>query len=145
MHPQQRRKLHLFCDWSTQVSRQFSIYGSNAGKLVDVTDKSGFKLTRKEFGDQTETVLRKRVYPYEYIDSLKRFDENHLPPIDKFYSKRKRRPKRLYLDPKELSGWSYLCTCPQTFLLYEKENSICTLLIHQEQNYSVITQLTNTM
>ena len=31
-------------------------------------------------------LLRKRVYPYEYMDSWKRFNETELPSIDKFYS-----------------------------------------------------------
>ena len=30
-------------------------------------------------------LLRKGVYPYEYMNSWERFDEEHLPPIDKFY------------------------------------------------------------
>ena len=37
------------------------------------------------------------------------------------------------LDPNEMSGRSYLCTCPQTILLSEKENRICTLPTHREQ------------
>ena len=31
-------------------------------------------------------LLRKGVYPYEYIDSWKRFNETELPSKDKFYS-----------------------------------------------------------
>ena len=38
---------------------------------------------------------------------------------------------RVYLDPNEMSGRSYLCTCPQTILFSEKENGICTLLTHR--------------
>ena len=37
----------------------------------------------------------------------------------------------MYLDPNEMSGRSYLCTCPQTILLSEKENRISTLLTHR--------------
>ena len=37
----------------------------------------------------------------------------------------------VYLDPNEMSGRSYLCTCPQTILLFDKENRICTLLNHR--------------
>lgn len=39
-------------------------------KLVDATVKSDLKLTRKEFGKHTETILRKSVYPAKYIDNL---------------------------------------------------------------------------
>ena len=35
---------------------------------------------------QKDLLIRKGVYPYEYMDSLHRFDETSLPPIDKFYS-----------------------------------------------------------
>ena len=31
-------------------------------------------------------LLRKRVYPYEYMDSWEKFDENTLPPKKDFYS-----------------------------------------------------------
>ena len=65
----------------------FEFKASSLEKLVDATDKSDFKLTQKEFGDQTEILLRKGVYQYEYINSPERFNETKLPPIDKFYSK----------------------------------------------------------
>ena len=35
---------------------------------------------------QKELILKKGVYPYEYIDNFNKFDETELPPIDKFYS-----------------------------------------------------------
>ena len=60
---------------------------SSLENLVKATNKSDFKITKSEFGDKTDIILRKGVYPYEYIDSLDRFNETQLPPIDKFYSK----------------------------------------------------------
>ena len=36
---------------------------------------------------QKELLIRKRVYPYEYIDSWDKFEEKRLPNIDEFYSK----------------------------------------------------------
>ena len=65
----------------------FQFMASSLEKLVDATDKSDFKLIRKEFGDQTEILLRTGVYPYKYINSLERFNEPQLPTIDTFYSK----------------------------------------------------------
>ena len=38
---------------------------------------------------------------------------------------------RVYLDPNEMSGRGYFCTCPQTILLSEKEIRICTLFTHR--------------
>ena len=32
-------------------------------------------------------LLRKGIYPYEYMDSWERFDENIIPPKEAFYSK----------------------------------------------------------
>ena len=37
--------------------------------------------------EQFRLLLRKGVYPYEYIDDWSKFNETKLPPIEKFYSK----------------------------------------------------------
>ena len=42
--------------------------------------------------------LRKGVYPYEYMDSWKRFDETSLPDKEAFYSK---------LNEKDISDEDY--------------------------------------
>ena len=62
---------------------------SSLDKLAAGLDDDDFKNLRKEFpDDKTFKLLRKKgVYPYEYIDSLKRFKETKLPNKDKFYSK----------------------------------------------------------
>ena len=36
---------------------------------------------------QKELLIRKGVYPYEYMDSWDKFEEKRLPSIDEFYSK----------------------------------------------------------
>ena len=59
---------------------------SSLEELVDGTDKSDFKLTREVFGNKTDTILRKGVYPYDFIDSQERFDETQLPSKEKFHS-----------------------------------------------------------
>ena len=38
---------------------------------------------------QLDLLLRKGVYPYDYMDSFDKFDEEELPPKDEFYSKLK--------------------------------------------------------
>ena len=38
-------------------------------------------------GNQLSLLLRKRVYPYDYVDCLKKLDEISHPPKDAFYSK----------------------------------------------------------
>ena len=60
---------------------------SSLERLVDTTDKADFHLTRAEFGNKTDLILRKGVYLYDYIDSLDKFQETQLRSIDKFYSK----------------------------------------------------------
>ena len=38
-------------------------------------------------GKKLSLLLRKGVYPYDYVDSLKKSDEKSLPPKEAFYSK----------------------------------------------------------
>ena len=38
-------------------------------------------------GNQLSLLLRKGVYPYDYVDCLKKLDETNLPPKEAFYSK----------------------------------------------------------
>lgn len=47
--------------------------------------------------DKLELVLRKGVFPYDYIDSLARFDETALPQPEMFYSKLNESP----VDPED--------------------------------------------
>ena len=38
-------------------------------------------------GNQLNHLLRKGVYPYDYVDCLKKLDKTSLPPKEEFYSK----------------------------------------------------------
>ena len=38
-------------------------------------------------GNQLNLLLRKAVYPYDYVDCMKKLDGTSLPPKDEFYSK----------------------------------------------------------
>ena len=69
----------------------FKFMATSLDKLVTnlaSSTKEKFKDTRKFFtSNQFELMLRKGVYPYEYMDSLDRLNETELPPKDKFFSK----------------------------------------------------------
>ena len=64
----------------------FQFLASSMEKLVDATVKADYKITKSEFGDTTDIILRKSVYPYEYINRFDGFNETKLPPIETFYS-----------------------------------------------------------
>jgi hypothetical protein len=58
-------------------------------KLVENLKLSGteqFVHTRKYFGDNANLMLRKGIYPYEYISFMSKLDEGQLPPQSEFYS-----------------------------------------------------------
>ena len=38
-------------------------------------------------GNQLSLLLRKGLYPYDYVDCMKKLDETSLPSKDAFYSK----------------------------------------------------------
>ena len=55
--------------------------------LVKNLSDNDFKYLSEEFsGKFLELVKQKRVYPYEYMDSFKKFSENRLPDRCKFFS-----------------------------------------------------------
>ena len=50
--------------------------------------RQNFKITLDSIEDETQKqlILKKGVYPYEYVDSFSKFDETSLPPMEAFYS-----------------------------------------------------------
>ena len=61
---------------------------SSLDSLTNSLVKDGRKLNGfKDYSDeQYELLIRKGVYPYEYISSWDKFDETELPPKEAFYS-----------------------------------------------------------
>ena len=60
---------------------------SSLDKLVKNLSSVDFKYLSEEFsGEKSELVKKKGVYPYEYFNSFKKFEETNLPDIDKFFS-----------------------------------------------------------
>ena len=60
---------------------------SSLEKLVKNLSDDDFKYLTKEFGSKNlELLKQKDAYPYEYMDSFKRFNEEKLPDKNFFYS-----------------------------------------------------------
>ena len=65
----------------------FKFMSSSLGKLEDNLDREKFQNISKYFqGKKRELLLRKGVYPYDYVDRLDKLNEKQLPPKEAFYS-----------------------------------------------------------
>ena len=59
---------------------------SSLDKLVKHLSDNGFTYLTEEFGSKNlEHLKQKGTYPYEYMDSFKRFNEEKLPDKECFY------------------------------------------------------------
>ena len=67
----------------------FKFMSSSLDSLVNNLAKGGYNFTGFEDynSEQRELLIRKGVYPYEYMNSWDKFEETRLPRKDKFYSK----------------------------------------------------------
>ena len=65
----------------------FQFMSSSLEKLVSNLPKETLKYTSKRFkGDKFDLMIRKGIYPYDYMDSFKKFEDTVLPTKDQFYS-----------------------------------------------------------
>ena len=65
---------------------------SNLEKLVKNLSDNDFKYLTEEFGSKNLVLLKQQdAYPYEYMDSFKRFNEERLHDKECFYSSVKER------------------------------------------------------
>jgi hypothetical protein len=55
-------------------------------RILKVPNLKHFDGFRTNFGDNWHLMLRKGIYPYEYMDTWGKFEESSLPSISKFYS-----------------------------------------------------------
>ena len=61
---------------------------SSLSNLTKNLSKNKFENMKANYkGEELELLLRKGVYPYDYMDSTDKFNETKLPPINEFYSK----------------------------------------------------------
>ena len=42
---------------------------------------------KKVFEGDTDLLIRKGVYPYDYMDNFDKFNGNEFPPVNEFYSR----------------------------------------------------------
>lgn len=54
--------------------------------LVEIQDKNNLKFTKAFYDDKFEIAMRKGVYPYEWVDNMKKFECKGLPNYENFYS-----------------------------------------------------------
>ena len=60
---------------------------SSLDKLAKNLSDEDFKYLNEEFNsEKLELVKNKGIYPYEYFDSFKKFEETNLPDIVKFFT-----------------------------------------------------------
>ena len=65
----------------------FQFMSSSLDKLVSNLPRESLKYTSKEFKDEKlDLMVRKGTYPYDYMDSFDRFNEQTLPTKEEFYS-----------------------------------------------------------
>ena len=65
----------------------FQFMSSSLDKLVSNLPRESLKYTSNEFKDEKlNLMVRKGIYPYDYMDSFDRFNEQTLPTKEDFYS-----------------------------------------------------------
>ena len=65
----------------------FKFMASSLDRLVANLDESALLCVKRFFsGEQFDLVKRKGVYPYDYMDSLNKFQDTELPPKELLYS-----------------------------------------------------------
>ena len=76
----------------------FKFLNASLADLVENLAPSDFMNIDREVKQDTSLLRRKGVYPYDYVNSIKRLKETKLPPKEAFYSK---------LDEEEISDEDY--------------------------------------
>ena len=76
---------------SDVIIDRMQFMNSSLDKFVNVSDED-FKYLIEEFGSKNlELLKQKGAYPYEYMNSFKRFNEKKLPARKYFFSSIKKR------------------------------------------------------
>ena len=65
----------------------FKFLQTSLANLVGNLQPDDFHNTKEIFGENTDLLTRKGVYPYDYVSSIEKLSETQLPPKEEFYSK----------------------------------------------------------
>ena len=65
----------------------FKFMASSLESLVGNLGLEKLIQTKKEFGEKAELLSRKGIYPYDYMNGIKKFSEEKLPQKEDFFSK----------------------------------------------------------
>ena len=65
----------------------FKFMASSLDALCKNLSHEQFREMNNVFEGDIDLLIRKGVYPYDYMDNFDKFNETKLPPINKFYSK----------------------------------------------------------
>ena len=65
----------------------FKFLQTSLTNLVSNLQPQDFINTRDIFKENTDLITRKGVFPYDYVSSIHKLDEKHLPSKEEFYSK----------------------------------------------------------
>ena len=86
MHPNQHGKIHLISLGNLRFVDSVNFLLSSLDKLVKWSDE--FPIMHRIAAEENKRrlLLKKGIYPYEYMDSFERFGEIELPKKEKFYS-----------------------------------------------------------
>jgi len=64
----------------------FNFMSQSLDKLSSNLSEDSFIDTKEEADEGLELMMKKGVYPYDYMDSFSRFNEKYLPKREDFYS-----------------------------------------------------------
>ena len=65
----------------------FKFMASSLESLVGNLGLEKLIQTKKEFGEKIKLISRKGIYPYDYMNGIKKFSEEKLPQKEEFFSK----------------------------------------------------------
>ena len=81
----------FFLDKNLVFIDSMQFMNSSLGKLVKNLSDEDFKYLVEEFGSESlELLKQKDAYPYEYMNSFERFNEEKLPARKYFFSSTKK-------------------------------------------------------